>query len=208
MRGGGGGAGVGAIVGGAMVLLVTIVIGAVMARMLGGRTQTSGGSGSAPREVYVEHGPPIDPSASKSAATPLAFNDPQNAAWFEAAKGTVAGLRVAVDAIPSGDEFAAEYARKKCIAADPELARLAGEPHPTVRELVDTGHRICDYGRPLSALQAQLARIDAAKKKKPGARPTEPCKKGEGIAAEIAAGHYQDDPAMVDAIGARGQLCL
>jgi hypothetical protein len=207
----GDGAGLGALIGGVLVLVAMLVIGTLTAKMVFSPGSRSGSTTSAPAAsttTYVDHGPPIDPSASKGPPPPLAFNDADNAARFEKAKGSVADLQTAVDAIPTGGDAAATNAQKKCGDLDPELAKLGGEPHPTVRELVEKAHRLCEYDRPLKVLQTQLATIEAARKKNPKQTPLDLCKKAQVTAAEITAGHYQDDPAMQDAITTLGKDCI
>jgi hypothetical protein len=204
----GDGAGMGALIGGVLVLVAMLVIGSLTAKMLFSPTSHTTSTASASTTTYVDHGPPIDPSASKAPPPPLAFNDADNAPRFEAAKGEVADLQKAVDALPAGGDAAAETAKKQCVSIDPELAKLGGEPHPTVRELVEKAHRLCDYDRPLAVLKAELAAIEAARKKIPKKAPADLCKKAQSTAAEIAAGHYQDDPAMQDATTTLGKDCL
>src|SRR5262245_34577432 len=133
-------AGMGALLGGVLILVAMLVIGTLTAKMVfspSGHAGTSSAPASSSATAYVDHGPMIDPSASKAAAPPLAFNDADNAARFEKAKGSVADLQAAIDALPTGGDAAADTARKKCTDLDPELAKLGGEPHPTVRELVE-----------------------------------------------------------------------
>jgi len=204
------GAGLGALIGGVLVLVAMLVIGTLTAKMVFGpapKTQTTSAP-AASTTAYVDHGPPIDPSASKAPPPPLAFNDPDNAPRFEKAKATIVDLQKAIDALPTGGDAAANDARKRCAAADPELAKLGGEPHPSVREVVEKAHRLCDYDRPLATLKAQLAAIEAVRKKNPKLLPADLCKKAQATAAEIQAGHYQDDPAMQDAITALGTDCV
>jgi hypothetical protein len=205
------GAGMGALIGGVLILVAMLVIGTLTAKMVFAPTNRSGNTStptSASTTAYVDHGPMIDPSASKAAPPPLAFNDADNAARFEKAKGSVVDLQTAIDALTTGGDAAADTARKKCTDLDPELAKLGGEPHPTVRELVEKAHRLCEYDRPLKVLQAQLTTIEAARKKNPKQTPLALCKKAQTTAAEIAAGHYQDDPAMQDAITTLGKDCI
>lgn len=199
----------GALIGGVLVLVAMLVIGTLTAKMVFGPSSSSVATNApASQTTHVDHGPPIDPSASKAPPPPLAFNDPENAARFEKTKGTLETLQKAVDAIPSGGDASADMARTLCTAATPELAKLGGEPHPTVQELVEKEHRLCDYERPLRTLRAQLAAIEAVRKKNPKKIPADLCKKAQTTAAEIQAGHYQDDPTMQDAITSLGTDCV
>ena len=204
------GAGMGALLGGVLVLVAMLVIGTLTARMIFAPTSRTSGATPASQSTtaYVDHGPPLDPSASKAPPPPLAFNDADNAARFEKMKGSVADLQAAIDVLPTGGDAAADIARKKCTDVDPELAKLGGEPHPDVRALVEKAHRLCEYDRPLKVLLTQTAAIEAARKKNPKKTPLDLCKKAQGTAAEIAAGHYQDDPAMQDAITKLGEDCV
>jgi len=204
------GAGLGALIGGVLVLVAMLVIGTLTARMIfaPGHGGTTVSTANASTTTYVDHGPPLDPSASKAPPPPLAFNDADNAARFEHAKKTVADLQTAIDALDKGGDAAVQDARTKCTLADAELAKLNGEPHPTVREVVERGHRLCDYDRPLRTLRAQLAAIEAARKKNPQSAPADLCKKAQSTAAEILQGHYQDDPSMQDAIETLGKDCV
>jgi hypothetical protein len=200
----------GALLGGVLILVAMLVIGTMTAKMIFSPTNRSAPTtpASASTTTYVDHGPMIDPSASKAPPPPLAFNDPDNAAHFENAKSALGDLQKAIDALPTGGDAAAETAKNKCNSIDPELAKLGGEPHPTVKELVEKTHRLCEYDRPLAILEAQLATIEAARKKNPKQTPIDLCKKAQAVAAEIAAGHYQDDPSMQDAITTLGKDCI
>src|SRR5438105_15025037 len=110
------GVGMGALIGGVLVLVAMLVIGTLTAKMIFSPTTRTGTSSpaSGSTTAYVDHGPPIDPSASKAPPPPLAFNDPDNAARFENAKATVADLQTAIDALAKGGDAAADAARKKC----------------------------------------------------------------------------------------------
>ncbi|MEO7091642.1 MAG: hypothetical protein ABI175_00240, partial [Polyangiales bacterium] len=111
-----GGAGVGAIVGVGLVLVAAIVIGAFVARMLGGPTNTV--ASSAPAPTHVDHGPPLSPDAAPSARPPLAFNDPDNAPRFEQTKRTVEALGKTVAAVSGAkDDVAEAEAKRACTAA-------------------------------------------------------------------------------------------
>lgn len=200
----------GALIGGVLVLVAMLVIGTVMAKMVFSPTSTSttAAAASTTTPAPIDHGPPIDPSASKAPPPALAFNDPENAGRFEKAKDTVAALQKAVDSILDGGDAAADMARTWCKNAEPEMAKLSGEPHPSVKELVDKAHRLCDYDRPLRTLKAQLATIEAARKKSPKVVPVDLCKKAQKTAAEIQAGHYQDDPTVQDAITTLAKDCI
>ena len=203
-----GGAGVGALVGGGLVLVATLVIGALVARMVSSPSGTNTASTESAKPAYTDHGPPISPVASPSSRPPLAFNDKDNAARFDRAKLTVEALATTIAAISKAKEDAAiDGAARACTAAVGEMVALGGEPHPTVRELVEAEHRLCDYQRPLAALDVFLARIKAARKNG-GKRPDAVCKRAEAIAIEIRAGHYQDDPVMLRSIDELGKLCI
>lgn len=207
------GVGVGALIAGVLVLVAMLVIGSLVARMVSspGTSNVVATTPPPASPSYVDHGPPIPPSSSAAPRPPLAFNDKDNEKRFEKAKTTVAAVKVAVDAIGTSTapgDAAVDAAKKACADADREVAFLGGEPHPTVRELVDSEHRLCEYARPLAALSVVLARIEGARKKSPAARPIVDCQKAQRIAQEIQAGSYQDDPTMVESITKVGQLCL
>jgi hypothetical protein len=203
-----GGAGVGAIVGIGLVLVATLVIGAFVARMIGGPASTTTAASEAPKPTVSDHGPPIPAVASSAPRPPLAFNDPENAPRFEHAKTTLEALTKTVGALSTAkDDAAFDDAKRVCAEADKEMVALGGEPHPTVKEVVETAHRLCDYQRPLSALDATIARIKAARKNG-GKRPDALCKRAEQVAIEIHAGHYQDDPVMLRSLDELGKVCI
>lgn len=201
-----GGGGVGTIVGVSLVLVAALVIGAFVARMLGGAPSTSAQS-NAPPPATVEH----DPTPAITASTPrppLAFNDPDNGPRYTHAVATVEALTATVSAVTAAkDDVAADAAKKACKAADAEMVPLVAEPHPTVKDLVAKEHRLCEYQRPLAALDAMITRIAAARKKG-GGRPAALCKAAEAIAIEIHGGHYQDDPAMLSSLDEVSKLCI
>ena len=201
-----GGAGVGTIVGVGLVLLATVVIGAFVARMVGEPPSTTTESHAPPPPV--ERPPAIPAITASTPRPPLAFNDPDNAARFTHAQATVDALAVTVGAVTAAkDDTAATDAKAACSKADQEMVPLVAEPHPTVKDLVAKEHRLCEYQRPLAALDAMVTRIRAARKKS-GARPDALCKAAEAIAIEIQGGHYQDDPTMLASLDEVGKLCI
>jgi hypothetical protein len=203
-----GGAGTGAIVGVGLVLIATLVIGAFVARMISTPQGTVAVASETAKAPPLEPAPPIPASVSPSARPPLTFNDPENAKRFEHAQTTFEALGRTVAAVSTAKDVAAEdEAKRACAAADKEMAALGGEPHPTVKELVDGEHRLCDYQRPLAALDVTLARIQTARKGG-GKRPDALCKHAEQIAIEIHAGHYQDDPVVLRSLDALGRACM
>ncbi len=198
--------GVGALLGGVLVLIAMLVIGSLVARMVGGPTPVTTAATSA--------GPPPPPPppnipvvASPAPRPPLAFNDPQNQGRFESAQKSLAELQALPETIAKGNSDSVDAARAVCTSAMKQASSLEGEPHPTVKELVTRMHRACLYDRPLAALRAQIARIATARKKS-GRAPLDLCKAASVTVKEISDAQYGDDDTMVGELAKLGALCV
>lgn len=199
------GPGVGALLGGVLVLIAMLVIGSLVARMaFGPAPVTTTAASSSPPPPPPPNLPPL---ASSAPRPPLAFNDPENQGRFEAAQKSLAELQALPDSIAKGKPEAIDAARVLCATAMKQASSLEGEPHPTVKELVSRMQRACLYERPLASLRAQMARIAAARKQT-GKAPLDQCKAAAATVKEIVDAKYDDDETMAAELAKLGQLCV
>jgi hypothetical protein len=197
------GPGVGAIVGAGMVLLVVVVLASFAIKQAPPASATP----PAPPPPVAMPTPTFAPTPTPAPTGPMRFNDPENTKRYTAERANLEAIRAAIPDIALKGETVAADVTKKCDAAASNLGMLGAEPDKSVRAFVESYKRACEYDAVGAALDMMLAKIEASRAKKPGARPAE-CATGERYAKSVATHHYEDDPAMKDRLGRFARGCL
>jgi hypothetical protein len=198
------GPGVGAIVGAGMVLLVVVVLASVAIKQAPPTApQPPPPAPTAPPTPT----PAATPTATPAAAGPMRFNDPENTKRYTTEHKNLEAIQAAIPDIALKGETVAADVQKKCDAAAANLTMLGAEPDKSVRAFIETYKRACEYEAVGATLDMLVAKIEASRARKPGARPAE-CATGETYAKAVASHHYEDDPAMKDRLGRFARGCL
>lgn len=198
------GPGVGAIVGAGMVLLVVVVLATFAIK----QAPPAPAPAPPPPAPPAATPPPVPVAApTPTAAGPMRFNDPENTKRYTAERANLEAIKASIPDIAVKGETVAADVTKKCEAASSNLTMLGAEPDKSVRAFVESYKRACEYEAVGATLDMLVAKIEASRARKPGARPAE-CATGESYTKSVTSHHYEDDPAMKDRLGRFARGCL
>jgi hypothetical protein len=202
------GGAVGALMVGAMCVVLVAIVGVLMQKGVAPTPSPGTPVVAAPTTPPV---PTVSAFAGKDAkaidAGPITFTDHGDADLYVSTQKRVDVVRSSLaDVKPATTDAALDDVLARCTALAPDLATLDREPHAAVREYIAKAKKTCEYDVPVALLKLSTDKAQAARKGG-GKAPINECRRGAKLADALKAHHYEDDPVAHPLIANFAALC-